>query len=117
MAEGTIKRLTDKGFGFIDAGSDKDMFFHSSNLEGGELRRTSRSTTNVIHRSVWSEGAKSRKRQAGLTELRGTFVFNHGETDMGDKGSKDKGKREQQKKAKRSPKEKRKEKREKRKEE
>jgi len=34
MAEGTIKRLTDKGFGFIEDGSDKDMFFHSSNLEG-----------------------------------------------------------------------------------
>ena len=34
MAEGTIKRLTDRGFGFIDTGSDKDMFFHSSNLEG-----------------------------------------------------------------------------------
>jgi CspA family cold shock protein len=34
MAEGTIKRLTDKGFGFIDDGSDKDMFFHMSNLEG-----------------------------------------------------------------------------------
>jgi CspA family cold shock protein len=34
MAEGTIKRLTDKGFGFIDTGTGKDMFFHSSNLEG-----------------------------------------------------------------------------------
>ena len=34
MAEGTIKRLTDRGFGFIDTGSDKDMFFHSSDLEG-----------------------------------------------------------------------------------
>ncbi len=34
MAEGTIKRLTDKGFGFIDTGSDKDIFFHSSNLDG-----------------------------------------------------------------------------------
>jgi CspA family cold shock protein len=34
MAEGTIKRLTDKGFGFIDTGSDKDLFFHSSDLEG-----------------------------------------------------------------------------------
>ena len=34
MAEGTIKRLTDKGFGFIDTGSDKDLFFHSSSLEG-----------------------------------------------------------------------------------
>ncbi len=45
--------------------------------------------------------------------MRGTFVFNEGETDMGDKGSKDKGKREQQKKAQRSPKEKRKLKKEK----
>ncbi len=41
------------------------------------------------------------------------FVFNQGESNMGDMGSKDKGKREQQKKAQRSPKEKRKLKREK----
>ena len=34
MAEGTIKRLTDKGYGFIETGGEKDMFFHSSNLEG-----------------------------------------------------------------------------------
>ena len=34
MAEGTIKKLTDKGFGFIDTGSEKDLFFHLSNLDG-----------------------------------------------------------------------------------
>jgi CspA family cold shock protein len=34
MAEGDIKRLTDKGFGFINTGSEKDLFFHSSDLEG-----------------------------------------------------------------------------------
>ena len=34
MAEGTIKKLTDKGFGFIKTGSGKDLFFHSSALEG-----------------------------------------------------------------------------------
>jgi cold shock protein len=34
MAEGTIKRLTDKGFGFIDTGTGKDIFFHMSALEG-----------------------------------------------------------------------------------
>ena len=34
MAEGTIKRLTDRGFGFIDVGGEKDLFFHSSSLEG-----------------------------------------------------------------------------------
>ena len=34
MAEGTIKKLTEKGFGFIDTGSGNDIFFHISNLEG-----------------------------------------------------------------------------------
>jgi len=34
MAEGTIKRLTDKGFGFIDTGGGKDIFFHMSSLDG-----------------------------------------------------------------------------------
>ena len=34
MAEGTIKKLTDKGFGFIDTGKGKDLFFHMSNVEG-----------------------------------------------------------------------------------
>ena len=33
MAEGTIKKLTDRGFGFIKAEGDKDLFFHSSSLQ------------------------------------------------------------------------------------
>ena len=37
MAEGKIKRLTDKGFGFIETGTDKDMFFHMSNVEGAQF--------------------------------------------------------------------------------
>ncbi len=34
MAEGTIKRVTDRGFGFINTGGEKDLFFHHSALEG-----------------------------------------------------------------------------------
>ena len=34
MSEGKIKRLTEKGFGFISTGEEKDMFFHMSSLEG-----------------------------------------------------------------------------------
>ena len=34
MAEGTIKKLTDRGFGFIKTGDDKDLFFHSSSVQG-----------------------------------------------------------------------------------
>jgi cold shock protein len=34
MAEGTIKKLTSKGFGFISTASGEDLFFHSSSLQG-----------------------------------------------------------------------------------
>lgn len=35
MQTGTIARLTDKGFGFIKVeGQAKDLFFHSSELQG-----------------------------------------------------------------------------------
>ncbi|MBV9159336.1 MAG: cold shock domain-containing protein [Candidatus Kaiserbacteria bacterium] len=35
MQEGTIARLTDKGFGFIKVeGREKDVFFHSNELVG-----------------------------------------------------------------------------------
>ncbi len=49
MAEGTIKRLTDKGFGFIANASGKDLFFHMSSLEGcrfEELREGQKVTYN-----------------------------------------------------------------------
>jgi cold shock protein len=50
MAEGTIKRITDKGFGFIEDGSGTDMFFHSSTVEGvsfEQLREGQRVSFNV----------------------------------------------------------------------
>jgi cold shock protein len=50
MAEGTIKRMTDKGFGFIEDGTGKDMFFHSSAVEGvryEELREGQQVSYNV----------------------------------------------------------------------
>ena len=34
MAEGSIKRLTEKGFGFIGTADGHDLFFHSTALNG-----------------------------------------------------------------------------------
>jgi CspA family cold shock protein len=34
MAEGSIKKLTDRGFGFINTGKGKDSFFHSNSGQG-----------------------------------------------------------------------------------
>ncbi len=50
MAEGTIKRITTKGFGFIEDGSGTDMFFHSTSVEGvsfEELREGQRVSYDV----------------------------------------------------------------------
>lgn len=50
MAEGTIKRINSKGFGFIEDGAGNDFFFHSSSVEGvsyEELREGQRVTYNV----------------------------------------------------------------------
>lgn len=41
MSEGKIKKLTDKGFGFIEQSDGRDLFFHSSalsNVQFEELR-------------------------------------------------------------------------------
>ncbi|MHC4398321.1 MAG: cold-shock protein [Planctomycetota bacterium] len=40
MPQGTIKKLTNKGFGFID-GERGDIFFHHSALEGTEFEALS----------------------------------------------------------------------------
>ncbi|MCP6726448.1 MAG: cold shock domain-containing protein [Patescibacteria group bacterium] len=38
MAQGTIARLTDRGFGFITPeDGEKDLFFHSNELQGVEF--------------------------------------------------------------------------------
>jgi CspA family cold shock protein len=37
MAEGTIKKLLDKGFGFINTGGGKDLFFHSKAVQGARF--------------------------------------------------------------------------------
>ena len=36
MSQGTIKKLTDKGFGFIK-GDSGELFFHSSSVEGASF--------------------------------------------------------------------------------
>lgn len=37
MPEGTIKKLTEKGFGFISTGGSKDLFFHHSAVQGASF--------------------------------------------------------------------------------
>ncbi len=41
MAKGTIKRLMDRGFGFIKTEDETDLFFHRNALEGVEFNSLS----------------------------------------------------------------------------
>ncbi|MFC1913288.1 cold-shock protein [Chloroflexota bacterium] len=41
MIKGTIRRLMDRGYGFIKTEQDEDLFFHSNNLEGAEFNSLS----------------------------------------------------------------------------
>jgi CspA family cold shock protein len=48
--DGTIKRLTDKGFGFIAAADGTEYFFHQSAIQGArydQLREGQRVTFSV----------------------------------------------------------------------
>jgi CspA family cold shock protein len=51
MQEGTIKRLTDRNFGFITyEGAEKDLFFHSNelkNVQFNELREGDKVTFEI----------------------------------------------------------------------
>ena len=37
MPKGTIRRLMDRGFGFIKTEQEEDLFFHRNDLEGVEF--------------------------------------------------------------------------------
>jgi CspA family cold shock protein len=113
MAEGTIKRLTDKGFGFIDTGSDKDMFFHSSNLEGVSYEELQEGQRVSYTEGRGPKGPRAEKVQLIWRDWEELSFSITEKQIMGDRGSKDKGKRETQKKAQLTQKEKRKIKKEK----
>ena len=37
MSQGTIRRLMDRGYGFIKGEKEEDLFFHSNDVEGVEF--------------------------------------------------------------------------------
>ncbi len=41
MPKGTIRRLMDRGFGFIKTEQEEDLFFHRNSLEGVEFNSLS----------------------------------------------------------------------------
>ena len=59
MAKGTIKRLTDKGFGFIDKGDGKDLFFHMSSLDGVTFEELREGQTVTFDEGMGDKGPRA----------------------------------------------------------
>jgi cold shock protein len=63
VSEGTIKKLTDKGFGFIQ-GAQGDIFFHSSSVVG-----TSYESLHEGQSVTYSEGMGPKGKRAENVEV------------------------------------------------
>ena len=56
MPKGTIKRLVDRGFGFIEAEEEKDLFFHRNDLEGVEFNTLKEGQEVLFEKSQGQDG-------------------------------------------------------------
>ena len=67
MPKGTIKTLTDRGFGFIKAEEGGDLFFHSTELEGVEFNNLNQGQEVEYEKSQGPDG-RPRAVKVKLTE-------------------------------------------------
>jgi cold shock protein len=58
--EGTIKRLNEKGFGFITPqGEDKDVFFHRNDLNGADFKNLREGDKVTFEKQASEKGPKA----------------------------------------------------------
>ncbi len=89
MPKGTIKKLMDRGFGFIKTEDETDLFFHRNELEGVEFNSLSEGQEVEFEKGQGRDG-----RPAALkVKLAETQVEDAGSDDQGgdDQGGDDQG--------------------------
>ncbi len=67
MPKGTIRRLTDRGFGFIKTEDETDLFFHRNDIEGVEFNSLSEGQEVEFETSQGRDG-RPRAVKVRLTE-------------------------------------------------
>ncbi len=84
MPKGTIKRLMDRGFGFIKTEDETDLFFHRADLEGVEFNSLSEGQEVEFEKGQGQDG----RPRANKVRLTGTQASDEGGDDQGgdDKG-------------------------------
>jgi CspA family cold shock protein len=60
MEEGKIKRLTDRGFGFIEASDGTEVFFHRSECQSVEFSALNEGQEVTFDRESSSRGPRAR---------------------------------------------------------
>ena len=82
MPKGTIKRLMDRGFGFIKIEQEEDLFFHSNDLEGVEFNNLTEGQEVEFEKGKGRDG----RTQAVKVRLTGTRVGDDSGDDGGNGG-------------------------------
>jgi len=82
MAKGTIKRLMDRGFGFIKPEQGEDLFFHSSDLIGVEFNSLSEGQEVEFEKGQGNDG----RPKAVSVRLTETQADDNGGDNGGDDG-------------------------------
>ncbi len=92
MAKGTIKRLMDRGFGFIKGEQEGDLFFHRNDVEGVEFNSLREGQEVEFEQGQGRDGRpqalKVRLVENQVDNDSGT-VGDSGEGDVGDSGEGD----------------------------
>ena len=79
MPKGTIRRLMDRGFGFIKAEGETDLFFHRNDLEGVEFNSLSEGQEVEFEKGEGRDG----RPQANKVRLTETQASDGGGDDQG----------------------------------
>ena len=79
MSKGTIRRLMDRGFGFIKAEDETDLFFHRNDLEGVEFSSLSEGQEVEFEKGQGRDG----RPQATKVRLTETQASDDGGDDQG----------------------------------
>jgi CspA family cold shock protein len=74
MPKGTIRRLMERGFGFIKTEDETDLFFHRNNLEGVEFNDLSEGQEVEFEKGQGRDG----RPEAVKVRLTGTQVEDDG---------------------------------------
>ncbi len=94
MPKGTIRRLMDRGYGFIKTEQEEDLFFHSNDVEGVEFNSLSEGQEVEFEKGQGRDGrsaaVKVRLAEAQAETQAETQVDDSGD-DKGDDDSGDSG--------------------------